>query len=150
MFPSAKKKPFCIGGLKITLLKCFDELTGKPISTVTGYYLVIVARRAQVCKTGKISHFPKSLLWMTISYKLLSDWSWTENLFYEKKSIYTLKNVLPSYFKNFTVEQLVNKKSLYNFSTLESFCPFEQFNCCSLKEIMALTSDFMEMHGNLS
>ena len=49
MFPNPKKNTFCISGQEIVLLKCFDEQTGKLISTIMQYYLVIVARGAQFC-----------------------------------------------------------------------------------------------------
>ena len=57
-----QKNKFCISGQKIALLKCFDEQTGKLISKIMQYYLVIVARSVQFCQTGKVSHFSESLL----------------------------------------------------------------------------------------
>ena len=61
MFASTKKF-FFICGLKIALLKSFDEQTGKLISTIMQYYLVIVTRSAQFRQTGKVSHSAESLL----------------------------------------------------------------------------------------
>ena len=62
MFPSTKKKTFFFCGLKVGLLKCFNEKNGKLISTVTQYFVVILSRSVQFCQTGKVLHFPESRL----------------------------------------------------------------------------------------